>query len=105
MQPHPQAPGHIWPGHLHGAGCLSAGAMDTSYFLLLCGVCIWVWVWPLLRRSQLEFVAYVSGTGFALTPPFLAGDGGVRARVCVFALTRPILAGARGVCAWVPFLP
>ena len=31
MQPYPRAPSHIWPGHLHGAGCLSARAMDTGF--------------------------------------------------------------------------
>ena len=26
----PLAPGHVWPGHLNGTGCLSARAMDTE---------------------------------------------------------------------------
>ena len=41
------------PGHLHGTGCLSARAMDTESSTV-------VWCWCL-------------GSGFALTPPILAG--------------------------------
>ena len=31
MQPYPQALDLVWPGHLHGTGCLSARAMDTGF--------------------------------------------------------------------------
>ena len=31
MQPYPPSPGHIWPGDLHGTGCLSTRAMDTGF--------------------------------------------------------------------------
>ena len=43
MQPYPRALDHLWPGHLHGMGCLSALAMDSGV-LLLCGTCVCVWV-------------------------------------------------------------
>ena len=53
MQPYPGAPGLIWPGHLHGTGCLSARAADTGFPTI-------VWHWCL-------------GLGFAITLPILAG--------------------------------
>ena len=31
MQPYPRSPDLVWPGHLHGTGCLSARAMDTGF--------------------------------------------------------------------------
>ena len=58
MQPYPRSPDLVWPGHLHGTGCLSARAVDTGLptvvrRLCLGLVCGWVWV--------------------LLTPPVLAG--------------------------------
>ena len=31
MQPYPRSLGQIWPGHLHGRGCLSARAIGTGF--------------------------------------------------------------------------
>ena len=31
MQPYPRAPDLVWPGHLHGTGCLSARAVGTGF--------------------------------------------------------------------------
>ena len=31
MQPHPRSRDLVWPGHLHGAGCLSARAVGTGF--------------------------------------------------------------------------
>ena len=58
MQPYPRSPDLVWPGHLHGTGCLSAGAVGTGFptvvrRLCLGSVCGWVRV--------------------LLTPPVLAG--------------------------------
>ena len=53
MQPYPRSPDLIWPGHLHGTGCLSEQAMDTGVPTVVWRLC--------------------SGLGFAVTPPFLAG--------------------------------
>ena len=53
MQLYPQARDLVWPGHLHGMGCLSARAIDTGLPTV-----VWRLCW---------------GLGFAVTPPFLAG--------------------------------
>ena len=31
MQPYPRSPDLVWPGHLHGRGCLSAQAVGTGF--------------------------------------------------------------------------
>ena len=41
MQPYPRSQDLVWPGQLHGTGCLSDG-LWTLGFLLLCGLCVWV---------------------------------------------------------------
>ena len=97
MQPCPCAPGPVWPGHVHGAGCLSARAMDTGFPTA-------VRVLPLPRRSWLGFVVCVFGYGIALNPAIL---GWGLWCVCLgtgLALTPPILAGFCGVCVWVRVL-
>ena len=73
MQPYPRSPDLVWPGHLHGTGCLSARAVGTGFStvvrrLSLGPGCGWVWVF--------------------LTPPVLAGilGGGVWARFVVLSL-------------------
>ena len=52
MQPYPRAPDLVWPGHLHGTGCVSAQAMDTGFPIVVWCLCL--------------------GLGSAVTPPFLA---------------------------------
>ena len=73
MQPYPRSPDLVWPGHLHGTGCLSARAVGTGFptvvrRLCLGPVCGCVWV--------------------SLTPPVLAGvlGGFVWARFVVLSL-------------------
>ena len=73
MQSYPWSPDLVWPGHLHGTGCLSARAVGTRFptvvrCLCLSQVCGWVWV--------------------LLTPPVLAGvlGGCVWARFMVLSL-------------------
>ena len=73
MQPYPGSPDLVWPGHLHGTGCLSARAVGTGFPTVvrrLCSGPVCGWVWDLL------------------TPPVLAGvlGGCVRARFVVFSL-------------------
>ena len=58
MQPYPRSPDLVWPGHLHGTGCLSARALGTGFPTVVRRLCLgpgcgWVWV--------------------LLTPPVLAG--------------------------------
>ena len=73
MQPYPRSPDLIWPGHLHGTGCLSARAVGTGFPTVVRRLCLgpgcgWVWV--------------------LLTPPVLAGvlGGCVWARFVVLSL-------------------
>ena len=57
MQPYPRAPDLVWPGHLHGAGCLSARAVGTGFPTVglrwwLGPGCGWSWVsFSLARRG------------------------------------------------------
>ena len=49
MQPYPRSPDLVWPGRLHGTGCLSGRAVGTGFptvvrRLCLGPVCGWVWV-------------------------------------------------------------
>ena len=58
MQPHPRSLLLVWPGLLHGTGCLSARAVGTGFPTILWCLCLgpgcgWVWV--------------------SVTPPVLAG--------------------------------
>ena len=73
MQPYPRSPDLIWPGHLHGTGCLRALAVGTGFPTVVRRLCLgpgcgWVWV--------------------LLTPPVLAGvlGGCVWARFVVLSL-------------------
>ena len=73
MQPYPRSPDLVWPGHLHGTGCLSARAVGTGFPAVVRRLCLgpgcgWVWV--------------------LLTPPVLAGvlGGCVWARFVVLSL-------------------
>ena len=73
MQPYPRSPDLVWPGQLHGTGCLSSRAVDTGFPTAVWRLCLgpgcgWVWVF--------------------LTPPVLAGvlGGCVWARFVVLSL-------------------
>ena len=49
MQPYPRSPDLVWPGHLHGMGCLSARAVGTGFPTVVRRLCLgpvggWVWV-------------------------------------------------------------
>ena len=73
MQPYPRSPDLVWPGHLHGTGCLSARAVGTGVPTVVRRLCLGTgcgWVWVLL------------------TPPVLAGvlGGCVWARFVVLSL-------------------
>ena len=64
MQLYPRSPDLVCPGHLHGTGCLSAGAMDTGFPTFVWCLCL--------------------DLGFAATPPLLAAVLGVFAWVRVW---------------------
>ena len=68
MQPYPWAPDLVWPGHLHGTGCLSARAMGTGFPFFVWRLCMGpgcAWVLgsgkPLSLRLGLGWVCF--GTG------------------------------------------
>ena len=52
MQPWPRSADLVWPGHLHGTGCLNVRAMDTGFPTVVWRACC--------------------GLGFAVTLLFLA---------------------------------
>ena len=55
MQPYPRAPDLVWPGHLHGTGCLSARAVGTGFPTV--GLRLWLgpgcgWSWVLFAPAR-----------------------------------------------------
>ena len=40
MQPYPRSPDLVWPGHLHGTGCLSARAVGTGFPTVVRRLCL-----------------------------------------------------------------
>ena len=82
MQPYPRSPDRVWPGHLHGTGCLSARAMDTGFPAVVRCLCL--------------------GLGFVLTPPFPAGVSGGFAWFWVVAWLRPSWFGFAGLAVSPP---
>ena len=103
MQPYPRSPDLVWPGHLHGTGCLSARAVGTAFPTVVRRLCLGPvggWVWALL------------------TPPVLAGvlGGCVCTRFVVLSLWCRLFVvfvvwvqfqPAYGTCvvSWAPRLP
>ena len=88
MQPYPRAPDLVWPGYLHGTGCLSARAMDTGFPTVVWRLCLGLGC--VGARGSADPATGGLGDGVcvclrarsARTPSFLAGLCGV------------------GVCAW-----
>ena len=87
MQPYPRALHLVWPGHLHGTGCLSARAMDTGFPTVVWCLCFgpgcaWVWV--------------------SVTPPALVGvfGGCVWVRFVVSPLSSPLGFAVFAVGLW-----
>ena len=59
MQPYPQSPDLLWPGHLHGMRCLSARAAGTGFPTVVRRLCLGPgcgWVWVLLTLPVLAGV-------------------------------------------------
>ena len=103
MQPYPRAPDLVWPGHLHGTGCLSARAVGTGFPTV---------VWRLCLGPVGGWVRVL------LTPPVLAGvlGGCFWARFVVLSLSCRLfvvfVVGLRFrpafetcVVSWAPRLP
>ena len=117
MQPYPRAPDLVWPGHLHGAGWLSAWAIDSGFPTVVWRLCLglgfavafkswlvhWVgvlgygfWFRPSIPGLGLWFVRLGLGFGLHWAIP---GWGFRRAWLCArSACTPPFLARVCGVC-------
>ena len=131
MQPYPRAPDLVWPGHLHGTGCLSARAMDTGFptvvwYLCVGPGCVWARVSAAPRHSWpgcwggCVFVCPLRlypatpgwgvrcgcvclGSGFGCAPPLLAGVlGCVRVRVPAPLVARHSWVGCAARSACTP---
>ena len=66
MQPYPRSPDLVWPGHLHGTGCLSARAVGTGFPTVVRRLCLGPgcgWVSVLLNPPVLAGV--LGGCGWA----------------------------------------
>ena len=126
MQPYPRSPDLVWPGELHGTGCLSARAMDTGFPTVAWRLCLglgcgWVRVSaaplplpagplrcvcacvcaPLVPcHSWLGCAVWVYPVGFGLRLCATTPGRGVGVCVCLCArsaCTPPLLAGVCGV--------
>ena len=100
MQPYPRSPDLVWPGHLHGTGCLSARAVGTGFPTV--GLRLWLgpgcgWSWVLLTPARrgwgLGWVCLGSVCGVV---PLLPAVCGVRGWALVSACFRV-------VCGFVRF--
>ena len=89
MQPYPRAPDLVWPGHLHGTGCLSARAVGTGFPTV--GLRLWLgpgcgWSWVLFTPARcgwgLGWVCLGSVCGVV---PLLPAVCGVRGWALVWA--------------------
>ena len=75
MQPYPRSPDLVWPGHLHGMGCLSARAVGTGFptvvrclcFGPVCG-CVWVLLTPPVKPVRTP-VAILGSFGVCIYVP------------------------------------
>ena len=111
MQPYPRAPDLVWPGHLHGGGCLSAWAMDTGFPTVVWRLCsglgsVWARVSAAPRHSWLECWGVCVFVSALRSYPVLPGWAVRCGCVClgsIFACAPPLLAGMLGcVCVCVP---
>ena len=101
MQPYPWALALVWPGHLHGTGCLNARAMDTGFPTVVWRLCLgpgrvwarvsaaprhsWLVCWgvrvfacaldsyPVFPGWAVRCWCVCLGSGFGCAPPLLAG--------------------------------
>ena len=94
MQPYPRAPDLVWPGHLHGTGCLSARAVGTGFPTV--GLRLWLgpgcgWSWVLFSPARcgwgLGWVCLGSVCGVV---PLLPAVCGVRGWALVWACFRDL---------------
>ena len=94
MQPYPRSPDLIWPGHLHGTGCLSARAVGTGFPTVGLRLSLgpgfgwsWVLVTPARRGWGLGWVCLGS---VCRVVPLLPAVCGVRGWALVSACFRDV---------------
>ena len=94
MQPYPRAPDLVWPGHLHGTGCLSARAVGTGFPTV--GLRLWLgpgcgWSWVLFTPARFGWgLGWVClGSVFGVVP-LLPAVCGVRGWALVSACFRDL---------------
>ena len=94
MQPYARAPDLVWPGHLHGTGCLGARAVGTGFPTV--GLRLWLgpgcgWLWVLFTPARcgwgLGWVCLGSVCGVV---PLLLAVCGVRGWALVSACFRDL---------------
>ena len=94
MQPYPRTPDLVWPGHLHGTGCLSARAVGTGFPTV--GLRLWLgpgcgWSWVLFTPARFGWGLWwvCSGSVFGVVP-LLQAVCGVRGWTLVSACFRDL---------------
>ena len=116
MQPYPRSPDLVWPGHLHGTGCLSARAMDTGFPTVVWRLCLglgcgWARVSAAPQHSWLGCLGVClfacALLWYPATPGWGVRCGFVRLGPS-FGCAPPLLAGVLGpvcVCVGAPPVP
>ena len=99
MQPYPRAPDLVWPGHLHGTGCLSARAVGTGFPTV--GLRLWLgpgcgWSWVLFTPARCGWgLGWVCLGWVCGVVPLLPAVCGVRGWALVSACFRDLCAPRR----------
>ena len=99
MQPYPRAPDLVWPGHLHGGGCLSARAVGTGFPTV--GLRLWLgpgcgWSWVLFTPARFGWgLGWVCLGSFFGVVPLLPAVCGVHGWALVSACFRDLCGFAR----------
>ena len=94
MQPYPRSPDLVWPGHLHGAGCLSARAVGTGFPTV--GLRWWLgpgcgWSWVLFSPARRGWgLGWVCLGSVCDVVPLLPAVCGVRGWALVSARFRDV---------------
>ena len=109
MQPYPRAPDLVWPGHLHGTGCLSARAVGTGFPTV--GLRLWLgpgcgWSWVLFTPACCGWgLGWVClGSVFGVVP-LLPAVCGVRGWALVSACFRDLCGFVHFSLAPRPLVP
>ena len=105
MQPYPRSPHLVWPGQLHGTGCLSVRALDTGFPTVVWCLCLGLgcgrlWVSVTLPSPGWGLGQVCLGAVCGVVPLLRVGVCGVRGWAWVLACTPPVVVGDMGR-AWL----